>query len=143
MENCGSGSTRAAAALVDSAPWDKTDAPAASEVGGAGSLGGSLPRDGGAGASAVGGNTGGASAVSGNTGGAALGRDEVVVYISGGLRTCCCPCHTVYIYLRVCIYVCLSIGLNISFYLAIYRSIYIYLSISISIDRSVYLSFSG
>ena len=38
------GFTHAAAALVDSAPWDKTAAAAAVGSGGAGGLGGSLPR---------------------------------------------------------------------------------------------------
>jgi len=58
-KNCGSGSTRALAALVHSAPWDKTAAAAASAMAVAGSSVGASRPDGGAGASAVGGNTGG------------------------------------------------------------------------------------
>jgi len=53
--------------------------------GGAGGLGCSLPRDGSAGASFWV-NTGGDSVACGNTGGGALGQDEVVIYIPGGLR---------------------------------------------------------
>ena len=66
--------------------------------------GGSLPFNGSAGASPVGVNIGGASATGGNTGGGAIGQDDAVVYIPGGLRTRCCPCPRLYMYTYLSIY---------------------------------------
>ena len=93
----------------------------------------------------VSGNTGGDSVAGGNTGGGALGQDEVVIYIPGGLRTRCCPCPIlsiyIYIYIYVSVYIYIFINLSI-IYIYIYRylSIYIYISyLSLLPFLSIYL----
>jgi len=101
----------------------------------------------------VSGNTGGDSVAGGNTGGGALGQDEVVIYIPGGLRTRCCPCPIlsiylsiyIYIYIYTSMYLFMSICINLSIiYMYRYLSIYIYISLSRiilpSLSISIYLS---
>jgi len=91
------GFTRTAAALVGSAPWDKTAAAAVSAVAGPGALTAASRATAALVQRPLGVIPEGASSTVGNTSGGALGQDEAVVYIPGGLRTRCCLLHLVYI----------------------------------------------